>query len=114
MTTATASDIEAIVQLVWSVRPDWPGGIVRMVLEAHRSQVDVADLAVAAVRCASNPNMPTPKYIGWRGPHWDGTVTQPEHVAPRARCVVCGKTEDRCYSERPGIDDDHAFEAVSR
>lgn len=109
---ATADTISHLVALVAQARPDWDSGLVRIVLHSHADQVTGNDLAVAALRCAANPDMPTPKAIGWRGPHWDGLATMPVEVAPRERCSVCGKTEPRCYSVRPGLDDDHVFDPV--
>lgn len=106
---ASDEDLHAIAQLVSGTRPEWPRAVVEQVLLAHRDQVDAADLAVAAIRAAQNTEWHTPKVIGWRGPHWEGARTKPnEHV--RLRCSVCGKLEDRCAMDRPGLDDDHTFE----
>lgn len=109
--TASTEDIAHITALVANVRPDWDAGLVRLVLLSHRDQVDAADLAVATIRAAQNPDYRTPKSIGWRGPHWDGSTTRPPAVVERERCTVCGKVESRCYGDRPGRDDDHEFEA---
>lgn len=108
--TAGLETIEHIAALVTAIRPSWEPGLVKLVLHSHTGVVNGADLAIAALRCAANEDMPYPKSIGWRGPHWDGLETMPLDVAPLDRCDVCGKTEPRCYSERIGIDDDHAFE----
>lgn len=101
--------VNHLVALVEQVRPDWDPTLVRIVLLNHRTSVDAADLAIAAVRAARNLDLPTPKAIGWRGPHWDGAITLPPEIAPRERCSTCGLAEERCYSQRPGIDDDHRF-----
>lgn len=111
---ASVTDLGMIAALVASIRPDWPGAVIASVLQSHAHQVHAADLAVAAIRAAQNPELRTPKAIGWRGPHWDGAKTTPQHHEPRERCGVCGKTEPRCVMERPGRDDDHAFEPVAR
>ena len=108
--TASSATIGHIVELVTAIRPSWDPGLVRVVLHSHADAVNGADLAIAALRCAADESMPYPKSIGWRGSHWDGLATMPLDVAPLERCDVCGKTEPRCYSERVGIDDDHAFE----
>lgn len=109
---AGTDEVHAIAQLVEGIRPSWPRAIVEAVLLAHADQVDAADLAVAAIRAAQNTDWHTPKVIGWRGPHWDGARTKPnEHI--RLRCRTCGKLEDRCIMERPGLDDDHPFEPSS-
>ena len=118
MTTATnthqasSEDLHSIAQLVSHIRPDWPRAIVESVLQAHAHQVHAGDLAVAAIRAAQNVEYHTPKTIGWRGHHWDGAVTKPNEVQLH-RCLVCGKREDRCAMERPGRDDDHAFEPTA-
>lgn len=111
---ASPTDLAMIATLTASVRPDWPSHLVESVLQSHAHQVHVADLACAAMRAAQNPDLRTPKAIGWRGPHWDGAKTTPLHHEPRERCNVCGKTEPRCVTERPGRDDDHEFEPVPR
>lgn len=111
---ASDQELDAIAFLVSQARPEWQAGLVLSVLTAHRSQVDAADLAVAALRAARNPDYRTPKTIGWRGEHWRGLTTVIPDMKPRERCGVCGKTEDRCETQRVGLDDDHAFEPVQR
>lgn len=112
MTTYNAGPdtIERIAYLVHAARPDWDSQLVKVVLFAHWAQVDGNDLAIAALRAAANPDLPGPKAIGWRGPHWDGLDTKPVKIRDPQRCDVCGKPEPDCYSQRPGIDDDHVFE----
>lgn len=109
--TAGHENVRHIAALVCEARPQWDPGLVQVVLLSHVGQVDGSDLAVAAIRAACNPDLPTPKAIGWRGPHWDGLATTPPHVTTGPRCSVCGKVEPRCYGERPGPDD-HAFDPV--
>lgn len=115
MTAVNAGPVQVdhITALVCQVRPDWPAWQVKSVLQSHAGQVHLADLAVAALRAAQSPTLQTPRAIGWRGPHWDGATTLPPAIAPRARCGVCGKTEDRCAIDRPGPDD-HTFEPAAR
>lgn len=110
---ASNNDLDYLALLVTSIRPSWDHNLVRVVLYSHADQVDCSDLAIAAIRAAQDPHNETPKSIGWRGPHWDATVTKPRWMADRRRCLVCGKNEARCYGERPGLDDDHQFEAAS-
>lgn len=112
--TAGLDTVEHIAALVATIRPSWDPGLVKVVLHSHAQVVNGADLAIAALRCAADERMPYPKSIGWRGPHWDGLETMPLDIAPQQRCGVCGKVEPRCYSDRPGLDDDHAFEPVRR
>jgi hypothetical protein len=108
--TAGMETVDHIAALVAEIRPSWDPHLVKLVLHSHTSMVNGADLAIAALRCAADESMPYPKSIGWRGPHWSGLETMPADVAPPEQCDVCGKVEPRCYSERIGIDDDHAFE----
>lgn len=108
--TPTTDSLHAIALLVNQARPDWPPALVLSVLEGHATNVDGSDLAIAAIRAARTPTYRTPKTIGWRGPHWDGLTTQPAGMLPTARCGVCGKFEDRCLTQRIGLDDDHEFE----
>lgn len=105
-------EVTLTADLVVLVRPDWERWLVRQVLNSHRDVCDAADLARAAIGAASNPDFHNPKAIMWRGRHWDGAATLPPDMTPRARCRVCGKTEDRCAVERPGTGDDHRFEAT--
>lgn len=106
--------INHLVALLQQVRPQWDVGLVRIVLLNLAPQVELADLIVAATRCAVVSDYPTPKAIGWRGKHWDGLGSVPGPAAPSERCDVCSKPEPRCYGERVGIDDDHTFAPRSR
>lgn len=108
MYTATPETIEHIVLLVEHARPEWEPALVRIILNNLASQVDGSALAVAAIRAANDPDMPSPKAIGWRGKHWEGLWSAPPEVQGGPRCDVCEKTEARCYGERPGPDD-HVF-----
>jgi hypothetical protein len=110
--TASPATIDHIAALVVQACPKWDRLTVRVVLQSHAHEVDGNDLAIAALRCAVDPKMPGPKAIGWRGPHWHGLGTTPPNAAPRPICSICRKPEHRCYSERKGIDDDHAFEPL--
>lgn len=106
--TARHDEITAIADLVHAARPEWEPSLVRIVLSAHAGQVDGTDLAIAALRCAQNLDYPTPKAIGWRGPHWRDLNTMPASATPRTRCRICQRTEPECYAVRPGPDD-HPF-----
>lgn len=103
-----------IAALVYAARPDWDTWLVRAVLLSHAMHVDGSDLAIAALRAALNPDLPGPKAIGWRGPHWDGLGTRPPEIADPERCATCGKIEPQCWSRRPGADDDHVFETIEQ
>lgn len=103
--------VEHIAYLVHAERPEWDVYLVRGVLLGHAMQVDGTDLALAAIRAARNHDLPGPKAIGWRGKHWDGLGSKPPEISDPARCTTCGKTEPRCWDQRPG-DDDHDFVSV--
>ena len=110
MTYNAAPDtIDRLAYLVHAERPSWDFALIKVVLLSHAMQVDGTDLAIAALRCAKNPDLPSPKAIGWRGKHWDDLGTKPPQIADPERCDTCGKPEPRCWSERPGVDDDHQF-----
>lgn len=109
-TNASERFLAALVEQLVEVRPDWQAVEIRAVLIGHRHQVYAGDLAIASMRAAQTPDFRTPKTIGWRGPHWQGLETQPVEIRRRELCGVCGKTEDRCETQRVGVDDDHRFE----
>lgn len=108
--TARPETLDHLVALIHEQRPNWDQGLTRLILLDLARRVDGTDLAIAALRAACAENLPSPKAIGWRGPHWDG-LTPPPEIRHRARCNICGKTEPRCWGERPGPDD-HTFEPV--
>jgi hypothetical protein len=110
---ASPETLTQVAALVVQERPEWDAALVRIILASHAAQVAGTDLAIAALRAAQDRNLPTPKAIGWRGPHWHGLETAPVEVTGGPRCTTCGKIEPRCWSERPGRDDDHQFEAAS-
>lgn len=111
--TASTETIEHIAALVEQVRPEWEPALVKIVLHSHTAHVDGNDLAVAALRAANDPRLPTPKAIGWRGPHWRDLDTKPPEVTDLQWCGICYKPEPRCVTERIG-DDDHPFEPSAR
>lgn len=115
MTYNLGSDgITHLAFLVHCERPDWDEYLVRAILGAHALQVNGTDLAIAALRAARNRDLPAPKAIGWRGPHWDGLDTKPAKMQDPERCDVCGKIEPDCWSQRPGRGDDHVFTPLPR
>lgn len=111
--TATTETIDHIAALVEQQRPEWEPALVKIILRSHVSHVDGTDLAVAALRAATNLNLPSPKAIGWRGPHWDGLATKPPEITDLRWCSVCGRREPDCYAVRHA-GDDHTFEASAR
>jgi hypothetical protein len=111
--TAQTETVKHLAALVIQARPEWDLWLVEVVLLNHADQVDGTDLAIAALRCAKNPGYPTPKAIGWRGPHWDGLETMPAEVKRPDRCYTCGKPEPLCYGVRLA-DDTHLFETIAQ
>lgn len=103
---------EALATLVHELRPDWDTWLIGSVLQSHALTYPAGDLAVAAIRWASDPTSPTPKGIVWTGRHWHGLESSPAVIRSGPRCTTCGKVESRCLTERPGPDD-HAFEVRS-
>lgn len=105
--------IDHLTALVVMARPDWDPGLVYVILTDLRTKVTGNDLAIAALRAAANHNLPGPRSIAWRGPHWRDLESDPPTgplVPPR--CGICGRREPECYSVRPG-GDDHEFEPPS-
>lgn len=103
----TAAHVAALVTIE---RPEWDAALVKIVLLSHAHAFDGSDLAIAAIRCAQDPQSPAPKAIAWNGPHWRGLRTQPTPHPDRERCGICGKPQPVCVYNRPGKDDDHQFE----
>ena len=100
-----------LIALAVQERPDWEPGLVRLVLDdLVRKGVTGTDLAIATLRLAADPKRLPVKAIGWRGIHWRDLDSTPPEVQLSARCLVCGKPEHRCLTERPGGDDDHEYE----
>lgn len=110
---ATLDTLDHIAALVYQQRPGWDPGLVKIVLRDLAPTVDGSDLAVAAIRAAMNDDLPGPKSIAWRGPHWRDLRTLPPDVKRKEWCAVCGRPENVCYSARHG-DDDHAFEPTTK
>lgn len=111
--TASTETCDRIAALVEQQRPEWDRQLVKVILLQHAPLVDGTDLAIAALRASLDLNLPGPKSIGWRGPHWHGLTTCPPEAAKPKRCGVCGRHEPQCYAVRFG-DDDHVFEPTDR
>lgn len=110
----TRQDRDHLADLVCSIRPEWQRWLVLSILQAHAHNIDLVDMTIAAVRTAADKTIDTPKAIGWRSRHWRDLDTAPAQVTKhRQRCSVCGKTEEACWTQRPGPDD-HAFDPVDR
>lgn len=102
--------VTALTHLVVMARPQWEPNLVQLILLDLAPKVRGNDLAIAALRAAANHDLPGPRAIAWRGPHWrDLDSDPPAGPLNPPRCGVCGRREPDCYSIRPG-GDDHDFE----
>lgn len=111
--TITDDQARALAQLVALLSGDkrWDVAGVRSALSKARHKAPAAALAIAAIRCATNPDAKTPAVIGMDGPHWStgGTVTTTDHRY--ARCQEPGHQSypawncAACRSEKLAADD---------
>ena len=94
----TTAKIQALTALIGTLRKDWDLPGIRHALGRASKLGSAADLAVAACRCAADPEMRTPALIPQPGAHWQGTnagrrmapTMCPEHHAHKAGdCCVC-------------------------
>lgn len=94
----TRSQGEALTALLHQLRRDWGLPGIAAALRKTATLGAPADIAVAACRCAANPQMRTPALIPEPGPHWQGTETgqrmapvmcveHPQH--PARNCLEC-------------------------
>lgn len=99
MTALTATQGKALVQLCAALRRDWqPAGIEAAIRKALDDGANGAEVCVAAVRVATDPEARTPGLIPSPGAHWQGTRAgsriaptpcpdHPDH--PAGRCTRC-------------------------
>ena len=94
----TQPKLQALTALLHQIRKDWDLPGIRAALGRATHLGSAADLAVAACRCAADPEMRTPGLIPQPGAHWHGTATGkrmaptmcPDHPAHKAGdCCVC-------------------------
>jgi len=96
----TAAQGQALVALLGQLRKDWGLAGITAALKKASLLGSAAEVAVAACRCAANPDMRTPALIADPGPHWQGLaagsrlapvmcVTHPEQKA--GSCAECVK-----------------------
>lgn len=104
-----ADAVEKVTDLVMELRPEWDEYVVRAMARDLSQRLPLDSWVPAVIRGAATPDLPQPRAILWRGPHWDHTKQRPPEVQERDRCDVCGKVESRCVMARPGVDDDHPF-----
>jgi len=91
---------QALTALLHTIRRDWGLAGITAALKKASLLGSAAEVAVAACRCAANPDMRTPSLIADPGPHWQGLaagsrlapvmcVTHPEQKA--GSCPECFK-----------------------
>lgn len=81
----TPDALRALAQVVVAVRPGWdlPGVLVHLT-NATRDH-DLADVAIAAVRAAADPQAHTPAVIARPGNHWRGGIDPTPAPEPLVR-----------------------------
>ena len=91
---------QALTALLGTIRKDWGLPGITAALKKASPLGSAAEVAVAACRCAADPDMRTPALIPTPGPHWQGLaagsrlapvmcVTHPEQKA--GSCKACVK-----------------------
>ena len=91
---------QALTALLHTIRRDWGLAGITAALKKASPLGSAAEVAVAACRCAANPDMRTPALIADPGPHWQGLaagsrlapqmcMTHPEQKA--GSCPECFK-----------------------
>lgn len=106
----------ALARLLHELRADWDvEGVHRFVMIA-RDKGSGPEVAVAAIRAASNPHNRTPAVIPMDGEHWRTPVTagrattpRPRPLLPEERCRTCNRSEAECLGPLHPLDG-HTFE----
>ena len=83
--TLSQSQGQALPALLHTIRRDWGLAGITAALKKASPLGSAAEVAVAACRCAANPDMRTPSLIADPGPHWQGLAAG-SRLAP-AMCV---------------------------
>jgi hypothetical protein len=81
MMTLTMSQGQALSALLHQIRKDWDLPGINAAVRKAGSIGSYADLAVAACRLASNPEIRTPALLSEPGTHWQGTAAG-KRIAP--------------------------------
>lgn len=66
----TQPEATALAHFIHAIRNDWDAAGIIGQLGAARTRAPKADLAIAAIRAASNRTNRTPAIIGYDGAHW--------------------------------------------
>lgn len=86
MMPITRSQGQALAALLHQLRGDWDLPGINAAIRKAAAHGSAADVAVAACRCAANPEMRTPALISEPGTHWQGTV-----VGTRQAPLMCAE-----------------------
>jgi hypothetical protein len=108
----TQSQGQALTALIGQLRKDWDLAGIRAAIRKAALIGAPADVAVAACRCAANPDMRTPALIAEPGPHWLGTSagsrqaptmcpTHPAHKAGGCPACIAGAVPKPDYVMAP-------------
>lgn len=110
MTQTEASDLARFLERLRKRMSgdDWHKPGIENALGAARGRAPAPDLAIAAIRAASEPTNRTPAVIGMDGPHWREASKPPRplQVEAHERCTVCSEHQSRCREKWAG---DHEF-----
>jgi hypothetical protein len=106
----TRSQADLLAALAADIRPtnasrwDKPGIVAAL---AKVKTAPLADVAMALIRAATDPEARTPACItNTNSPHWAERITPPgegvQPPRPSEACKVCGRHGDRCICEVTG------------
>lgn len=87
--TLSQSQGQALTALLHTIRRDWGLAGITAALKKASLLGSAAEVAVAACRCAADPDMRTPALIADPGPHWQGLAAG-SRLAP----VMCNNHPD--------------------
>ena len=109
MMPMSQSQSQALVALIGQLRKDWDLAGIRAAVKKAAAIGAPADIAIAACRCAANPDMRTPALIAEPGPHWQGTTAGTKQAPvmcanhPSHPAGNCGKCRAESVPRPPGL-----------
>ena len=115
--TVTDQEIRAIAFLAKACRPTgaarWDeAGIVAAIAKVRDRQL--ATVAMAVIRAASDRDVESPGVIPSNGSHWAESAAVasyiPNVIPPAERCGICNKARQKCQTDPRHADDDHVFD----
>lgn len=98
MNEMTETQAKNLTLLLASIRGDWhPQGIIKS-LQVAKDKGTAAEVAIAAIRAATNPKNRTPAIIPMDGEHWrPPTPKEPDRLPPRELwCPDHNLPESKC------------------